>query len=319
LAPTCSFTRTDNVSIVFYLNRTIENFASQLFCAAVSSAADGANITFLYAYNISKFSALSVTVACEGYAVQLIMAAVNYRDPWTEDYGVVSAYVVAAAPASAPSAFDISLYEAGNIEITLMGVIFFGAAILLSLLLPCMENGLLGNSTPTIKRFAASGEYRRQEKLRKQEYQRNKYQEKIAAKEAEKTARRDRRLKASEKPRHAWMDAQANSGGEPQTSVHRNGSHQAGVPVERSAGNSVQPYVAGPTELPAVGPYDGIVERSLVTPRAVGLDKPVVASSEVLPSSYLDDTFDVDTLNVPRNAPVEARGLFDDDFDVSGV
>jgi hypothetical protein len=141
LGPTCSFTVSDTVSIQFSLNMTASEFVAELFTNAVTYAAS-ATATFVYATNVTAFNKVRATVTLPGYAVSRLISSVTYRDPWVSQYGVVSASVVTPSTATDSSEFnyDHTFYQSGNITITLMGVVFLAAAIVLTIGLLVVAN-----------------------------------------------------------------------------------------------------------------------------------------------------------------------------------
>lgn len=139
--PTCSFLITDNVSILFALNETASDFVAELFTNAVSYAAS-ATATFVFAKNVSRFNKVVATLILPGYSVGRLLESVAYRDPWVSEYGVVSANVITPSQASSSSEFDYdhTFYQSGNITITLMGVVFLAAALVLFILMLIIGN-----------------------------------------------------------------------------------------------------------------------------------------------------------------------------------
>lgn len=147
LEPTCTFGVNDIVPISFSLNMTAAAFSSELFTNAVSFAAS-ATATFVTAKNVSKFNAVRATVSMPGYTVSRVLDSVELRDPWVAEYKVISAHVVTPGAATDSSEFDVdyTFYEAGNIVVTLMGVVYLAAALVLAVGLVAIDSSMTHNS-----------------------------------------------------------------------------------------------------------------------------------------------------------------------------
>lgn len=147
LGPTCTFGVTDTVEVVFSLNMSTSNFVSETFVNATSFAAS-APCSFVSAKNVSRFFATMCTVSLPGYAVSRLMTSVAYKDPWTEEYSVMSAAVVTPSTTVASSSIfniDYTFYQQGNITVTLSGVLYLAAAAVLVVLLVGVETSLSTN------------------------------------------------------------------------------------------------------------------------------------------------------------------------------
>lgn len=168
LEPTCSFSATDTVKIQFALNVTASEFIAELFTNAIEYGAS-ATATFVSAKNVTKFNKVRAFVTVPGYAVGRLLESVAYRDPWVDEYGVVSANVVTPSSATDTSEFDYdqTFYESGNITVTLMGVLFLAAALVLLVLLLVVANLGVNNEEEVAQMQTSSFKKRSSKKKKK--------------------------------------------------------------------------------------------------------------------------------------------------------
>lgn len=148
LEPTCTFRVLDTVSVAFSLNMTADYFIAELFTNAVAYAASS-EATFLWGKNVSTFLKTRVAVSLPGYAVSRLLDSVAFRDPWVEQYAIVSAHVLTPpasdSATSSDLSFDATLYETDTFVITVNSIIWFISGALLVVLLVGIETGLLHN------------------------------------------------------------------------------------------------------------------------------------------------------------------------------
>lgn len=137
------------------MNRTADDFSSELFTNAVSYAASGTNISFKRAANISQFDAMTCTVTVIGYAVQRVLDSVTYRDPWVEEYAIIAAYPVVPSTLGSGGlsdfGVDTNLYSEGNVVITANGVVWVVMSVVIVLLLAGSDYMLLSNTDETVQ------------------------------------------------------------------------------------------------------------------------------------------------------------------------
>lgn len=169
LPPTCSFGIADTVRLIFYINQTSSDFVSELFTAAVSYAASGNNATFIGATANSLFNTTSAIVSVQGYLVQRVLDSVTYRDPWVAEYKVISAYVVTPSTGSSSSSLldmDYQIYAQDNVTVTVMGVVYLAAALILCILLVFLETCCTKNTEEDLE-AAELSEHREKRERRK--------------------------------------------------------------------------------------------------------------------------------------------------------
>ena len=143
LPPTCSFTAEGAPTVVLILQAT--TFNSELLLNAVQYAALTTNVTFAGARNVSTLGYMRANVILPGYAVSRLLNSVAFRDPWTAQYSVVSAYVLTAPPSAAASLLDTTLYSNNGYIITVNGVLFLAIALVLTILLFAFEDCFFQN------------------------------------------------------------------------------------------------------------------------------------------------------------------------------
>jgi hypothetical protein len=147
LAPTCHFEALDDVTLSFTLNFTAAKFSSELFQNAVERVTGGVQTYFVSATDVPQFKAMRVLLTMPGYTVGRVLTSISYRDAWTLQWGVMGAYPLTPEQAAQPSPLDFVLLQSGSVTISVMGVVWVGSALVLVLLVMCIESSWSTNTS----------------------------------------------------------------------------------------------------------------------------------------------------------------------------
>lgn len=167
LPPTCTFTAADpSVRMIFYLALPTFNYSIDLLNDAVAYAVDNSKtaatlpLTFVRAGD--SFQTYSyVVVGVPGYGVARVLDAVSHRDPWVDQYRILSAHMFGSDGSGddgSSGLFDLDrvVYAQGNIIITISGVMWLVAVLVLVIVLVCVENCLTKNTEEYIMESGGS-------------------------------------------------------------------------------------------------------------------------------------------------------------------
>lgn len=152
LGPACSYTASDNASLVVYLNATADRFnaAALLRAVATACAVDASRIIYGYAVSTARFNATTVTLSVPGFAAGRLFVSVEVQDAWVAALGVVGVYpVIPLHVSTAPlGVFDLVLYadDRGVVVVTLAGIGWIAGCLLLAVAIVGVERRWLWNA-----------------------------------------------------------------------------------------------------------------------------------------------------------------------------